>query len=444
MKVLRALPLLPSLLAAQQPPALQPLLEGLRTKAGVPALAAAVVRDGKIVAMAVSGVREVGKPEPVTLADRWVVGSCTKPMTRLLLSRLVQAGKLRFDQPLPEAFPGVAMQVAYQKATVADLVRHTAGIPPYTRITPQLTPIVFELKGEPRSVRDRFAAHVLMEAPAGERGRFLYSNAGFSLVGNLAERVAGKPWEALMAQEVFGPLGMSSAVIGLAAGQAAGPMPAGHEREGESFAPARFMPPLGGLFAPAGGVVLTIEDFARFARAQAAVEGGKGGTFLGPEATAALPALRPADEGPAREGAVFLGGQGSFTAGFAVWPSKQFGVVVATNGGDSDEVCEAVVDALRAAYAPELAGTPKPPQGPRLGIMIRGEEDGQLLLGGVAPGGLGERAGLKAGDRIAAIDGRPISELGGPDGVLVALRRPGAKLRVLRAGKELELVLPTP
>ncbi len=444
MKALRALPLLPALLVAQQPPALQPLLDGLRTKAGVPALAAAVVRDGKIVAVAVSGVRELGKPEPVTLADRWVVGSCTKPMTRLLLSRLAQAGKLRFDQPLAEAFPGVPMQAAYAKATVADLLRHTTGLPAYTRITPKLTPIVFELKGEPRSMRDRFAAHVLMEPPAGEPGRFLYSNAGFSLLGNLAERAGGKPWEDLMGQEVFGPLGMKSAVIGLAAAQAAGPLPTGHAREDAGFTVARSGPPLAGLFAPAGGAVLTIEDFARFALAQAAVEGGKGGAFLGPAATAVLPGLRPADEGPAREGAVFLGGQGSYTAGFAVWPSKQFGVVVATNGGDSDEVCESVIEALRAAYAPELAGPPKPPQGPRLGIMLQGEEDGQLILGGVAPGGLGERAGLKPADRITAIDGKAIPELGGPDGVLAALRRPGAKLRVLRAGQVLELVLPTP
>lgn len=444
MKALLALPCLTGLLVAQQPPALQPLLDGLRAKPGVPALAAAVVRDGKIVAVAVSGLRELGKPEPVTLKDRWVVGSCTKAMTRLLLCRLAQDGKVRLDQSLAEAFPGVGMNPGYAKATVTDLVRHTAGLPAYTRITPKLTPIVFELKGDPRSVRDRFAAHVLNEPPAGERGRFLYSNAGFSLLGNLAERTAGKPWEDLMRQEVFGPLGMHSAVIGLAAAQAAGPMPTGHAHEDTGFTVARFGPPLAGLFAPAGGVVLTIEDFARFAIAQAAVEGGKGGAYLGPAASASLPALRPADEGPAREGAVFLGGQGSFTAGFAVWPSRQFGVVVATNGGESDEVCEAVVAALQTAYAPELAGPPKPPQGPRLGIMLQGEEDGQLILGGVAPGGLGERAGLKPGDRITAIDGKAIPDLGGPDGVMAALRAPGAKLRVLRAGKLLELVLPTP
>ena len=39
---------------------------------------------------------------------------------------------------------------------------------------------------------------------------------------------------------------------------------------------------------------------------------------------------------------------GTYTAAFAVWPSKGFGVVVCTNGGDGDEACASAVDAVRA------------------------------------------------------------------------------------------------
>jgi CubicO group peptidase (beta-lactamase class C family) len=363
-------------------------------------------------------------------------------MTRLLLCRLAQAGKLGVDMTLAEAFPGVPMQEAYRKATLQDVMRHTAGLPPYTRIGPRITPWIFDLKGSPMEQRSAFAAHVLMEPPAGEvGGRFIYSNAGFSLLGNLMERREGVAWEELMAREVFKPLGLTSAVIGRGAAEAAAPMPVGHAHEGETFRVETDGPPVEGFLAPAGGVVLSIGDFARFAAAQAAAEGGRANDYLGTAVIAKLPGLLPADADKG-EGAVFLGGQGTYTAGFAVWPSKQFGIVVATNAGDCDEVCEATVDAIRSVYAPELAAPPKPkPQAPRLGIMIKGQEDGQLIVGQVAPGGLGQKAGLQADDRIVAIDGRPVKELD-QDGVLAALRRPGAKLSLLRAGKALELTLP--
>jgi len=428
-------------LQAQPSRTLPEVLEAVRTRTGIPGIAAAVVRDGKIVASSAAGVREDGNPDPVTLRDRWLVGSCTKSMTRLLLARLVERGVLRFDMTLAEAFPGVPMQEAYRKATIVDLARHTAGLPPYTRIGPRMTPFIFTLGGSPAERRAAFAAHVLEEPPAAEPGRFLYSNAGFALLGALIERKAGRPYEELMASEVFGPLGMTSAVIGLDAARAIGPVPVGHEHEGSRYRVEPGGPPVSGLFAPAGGVVLSIEDFARFAIAEAALEAGKASPVVGAATAARVPSILPADASPG-EGAVLLGGQGTYTAGFAVWPSSQVGVVVATNGGDSDEVVEGAVDALRSAYAPELPAPPRrPPHGPPLGVMIHPGDEGELVVDGVAPGSPAERAGLAKDDRITAVDGRPVKGMD-RDGLMAALRKPGARLSVLRGGKTVEVALP--
>lgn len=340
-------------LAQDKPASLDAQLAELRKRTHVPGLAAAVVREGKIVALGASGLRELGKPEPLLADDRFVIGSCTKHMTRMLFARLIQAGKVAPESKLPVLLPGVKMREEYGQATLADLLRHTAGLPSYERINRKLTPIVFELQGTPMERRSRFAEHVLQESPAGRVGQdFVYSNAAFSILGNIAERALGKPWEELMAAEVFVPLHMDSAVIGLSAAEKLGPMPKGHERTPKGVVVAQDSPPVEGLFAPAGGVVLSIGDFARFAIAEAAAEHGECGEYLGKEACAKLAGLRARDAGP--EGEVFLGGQGTFTAGIAVWPSLGFGVVVCTNTGDSDEVCEAAVDALRAAFAPEI------------------------------------------------------------------------------------------
>ena len=59
-----------------------------------PALAAAVVRDGKIVALGASGVRKAGDKTAVTVNDKFHLGSCTKSMMAVLAALMVEAGHL--------------------------------------------------------------------------------------------------------------------------------------------------------------------------------------------------------------------------------------------------------------------------------------------------------------------------------------------------------------
>ena len=161
------------------------------------------------------------------------------------------------------------------------MLGHTAGLPPYTRITPRDTPIVFELKGSPKQQRDSFVAHVVQEAPAGAVGNdFVYSNAGFIALGNIAECAAGKPWENSIQEQVFQPLGIRSATVGFASGAPANALPKGHNRASNGFAPAKYEPPNDGIFAPAGGVCLAIEDFARIAAAEVSLEAARETAFL--------------------------------------------------------------------------------------------------------------------------------------------------------------------
>lgn len=433
---------------SEAPRSLNPVLDEIRAKTGIPGLAAAAVRDGKIVALGVAGVRELGKPEAIALGDRFLVGSCTKAMTRLLYGRLIQAGKFAPGASLPELLPGVPMRDEYKPATLADLMRHTAGLQPYTEITPRTTPIVFELRGTPPEIRGKFVEHLLQEEPAGTVGKsFVYSNAGYALLGNVAERRIGKPWEELIAKEVFAPLAMSSATIGLPAGksaQAQAGVPIGHARGEKGYEVEPDGPRVDGLLAPAGGVVLPIEDFARFAIAQAAVEKGDAGAFLGKETCAKLSELRLRDGG-GEEGAMFFGGQGTYTAAFAVWPSKGFGVVVCSNGGESDDACRAAVDAVRAACAPEIEVSPRPVlaagPGRRLGVQMKAIPGESIVIVKVDPGSLAEKGGLQAEDEIVAIDGKPIAEWKQEE-IAPAIRAPKAKIAVWRAGKKVELVMP--
>src|SRR5262245_2077398 len=75
---------------------LDALLEPIRAKHNVPALAAAFVRPEGTVAAGAVGVRKSGGTEAVTLDDRFHIGSCTKAMTATLIAILVERGKLNW------------------------------------------------------------------------------------------------------------------------------------------------------------------------------------------------------------------------------------------------------------------------------------------------------------------------------------------------------------
>src|SRR6476620_4651433 len=76
--------------AATVPPKdLSALLAPIIQQHDVPCMAAAVVRNGEIVALGVAGVRTRGKPDKIAASDRFHIGSNTKAMTAFLCGILV-------------------------------------------------------------------------------------------------------------------------------------------------------------------------------------------------------------------------------------------------------------------------------------------------------------------------------------------------------------------
>lgn len=343
----------PTALLAADPPEvrdLKSILDPIRKSSKAPAVAAAVYRDGHLIAMGVCGVRSLESNAPVTPNDIFPIGSCSKPMARLVLARLMEHGVLKADATLADLLKDITMREEYRDVTLADLMSHRAGIQPYTRIGPQMTPILFELKGPSRQQRAQFTAHVLDEKPARKpKSGFLYSNAGFCILGTVAENATDRSWEDLIAAEVFEPLGLMSATEG-----GKGVKLAGHFKEGGELRVAPHRDKLAALL-PAGGVALSISDFAAFAAAEADVEAGRPVMGLSAETLKRIPDLRPADMGPtSRPGSMLFGGDGHYTAAFATWPKQRVGIAVACNMGDGDQVCTEIAGAVRAAVAPDL------------------------------------------------------------------------------------------
>ena len=183
----------------------------------LPALAAAVVKDGKIVAAGAVGTRRAGENIPVTINDRFHLGSDTKAMTALLLSMFIEEGKLGWNSTLADLFPEISdkMDSRFKSVTVAQLLSHTSGISPDNEaIFDIIAKSMMEdgnLDEMRYSVLRQWSTHALESEPG---SRFAYSNMNYIIAGAITERLSGRTWEELMFERIFVPLGLKSAGIG--------------------------------------------------------------------------------------------------------------------------------------------------------------------------------------------------------------------------------------
>jgi CubicO group peptidase (beta-lactamase class C family) len=246
---------------------LAPLLQPVLDRCKVPALAAAVVRADGPVRVGAVGVRQAGRKEKVTADDRFHIGSCTKAMTATLCARLVEQGKLSWATTLGAGFPDLAaaMHKDYRGVTLEQLLTNRGGFP--TDVPDPLWKEVWQLHGKPTAARAHLLKALTAEPPAAPPGgMFLYSNAGFAAAGHLAERVTKKPWEALMKEQLFTPLGMKSAGFGAPGSAGAVDQPRGHSAEGKAVVPSAKGSDNPSGIGPAGTVHCTMADWAKFAR----------------------------------------------------------------------------------------------------------------------------------------------------------------------------------
>jgi CubicO group peptidase (beta-lactamase class C family) len=235
------------------------ILEPIREKAGLTALAAVVTRGRDVVAQGVCGVRKAGTDTAATLDDRWHLGSCTKALTATLLAVLVEEGKLRWDSTLGEVFPDVPKHEKWTGVSLEQLLAHRAGVP--ARLDPKGEWVeVYMRRGTPREQRAAVVRGTLSQAPQSEPGTsYAYSNGGVAIAGAMAERVADAPWEDLIRARVFAPLGMTSTGFGSPGSPDAVDQPWGHRPDGT---PDRADNPA--ATAPAGLVHASLRDWASF------------------------------------------------------------------------------------------------------------------------------------------------------------------------------------
>jgi CubicO group peptidase (beta-lactamase class C family) len=327
-------------------------MEGTTT----PGMAALVIRNFRPERELVIGVRRLGSPAPVRPGDRWHLGSDGKAMTATMIARLVERGRLSWDRPLADLLPQFAatMHESYRDVTLTDLMSHRSGLPRDLSESQSEFFNAFHNDAAPLPAqRLSYLDRALREDPIGpKRAEFSYSNTGFVVAAACAEHAGGQSYEALMVREVFGPLRMRSISFNQ---YGAAIQPSGH-RDGRIADQTLDTNPR--MFAPAGGISMSMPDWGRFCIDQMRGHHGQGRLLTAdsyrvlhtPHGDFAalgwgyLPSVF-GRQGPAL---FHAGSDGNWTAVVMLFPETGNGVLVASNAYESMRGDRSANGAMRA------------------------------------------------------------------------------------------------
>ncbi|QBE63460.1 serine hydrolase [Pseudoduganella lutea] len=191
----------------------------------VPGIAIAIVKDGKVVAAQGFGVRRLGDPAPVTSKTLFEIASNSKAFTAVALAKLVDEGKLDWDDPVIRHLPDFRMHDAYvtQEMTVRDLLTHRSGLglgagdllwwPTTTFSTDE---IIHNLR------------HV--KPATSFRANYAYDNLLYIVAGRIIAQKNGKSWGDTVQAQILAPLGMADTTTSVAAMVKAADYSAPHSR----------------------------------------------------------------------------------------------------------------------------------------------------------------------------------------------------------------------
>lgn len=174
----------------------------------LPGLAMAVVDNGQVVYRHAEGARgDGGRIDEDTL---FKIASNSKAMTAALLARLAQQGRLRWDDPVQRHLPGFRMHDAWvgQQMQVRDLLIHNSGL--------GLGAGDLMLWPEPNAFTraDIIAGLAHLKPVSSFRSHYAYDNLMYVVAGEVAAAAGGKPYDQLMREQVFEPLGMMRCQVG--------------------------------------------------------------------------------------------------------------------------------------------------------------------------------------------------------------------------------------
>jgi CubicO group peptidase (beta-lactamase class C family) len=190
-------------------------------------IAAAVVRDDKLVYLNGVGVRELGSDHPVTADTLFAIGSCTKAFTATALALLIEEGKAKWDDPVRKHLPWFRLDdpLADRDVRLDDLFCHRIGLAAHDLLW----------YGAPWSIEESVRRMAFLQRHTSFRSTYEYNNLAYLAAGLAIEAIAKQPWHEFVRDRLFKPLQMKDAVFTSGDAQRAAnhASPHGHDANGK-------------------------------------------------------------------------------------------------------------------------------------------------------------------------------------------------------------------
>src|ERR1041384_3915949 len=166
---------------------------------------ALVADNGKVIYRKGVGLANMEWDIPNTPDTKFRLGSITKQFTATLILQLVEQGKIKLDGKLIDYLPDYRKDTG-AKVTIHNLLSHTSGIPSYT----SLPGFFQDVSRNPFKVDDFIKKYASADLEFEPGTKFVYDNSGYFLLGAIIEKVTGKPYEQVLKENIFDPLGMKN------------------------------------------------------------------------------------------------------------------------------------------------------------------------------------------------------------------------------------------
>lgn len=239
-----------------------------------------LLKDGQVVSHMQAGIRRASDAAPLTEDTIYRIYSMSKPITAVALFILYEEEAFELDDPVTKFIPEFEnLQVYVEGAepvpidrapTMAEVMSHTAG---FAYGLSDVTPPDAELRAaavlyqpDMQSFIDVVAGTPLLQSP----GEDWYYSVSSDIKGAIVERISGQSFESFLQERLFDPLGMDDTGFTVPLDD--------YDRfsdvwawdpESETYVTnpypwAMFLDTTVGMRSGGGGMVSTLDDYARF------------------------------------------------------------------------------------------------------------------------------------------------------------------------------------
>jgi CubicO group peptidase (beta-lactamase class C family) len=223
----------------------------------LPGLVYGVVLDGKLIHARSLGFANVERQIPATASTEFRIASMTKSFVAMAVLTLRDQGKLRLDDPVAHYLPELRRVQLPTTDSPALTIRHLMTM---TTGLPEDNPWGDRQMAVPNAKLEQFVGAGLSFANAPGHN-FEYSNLGFILLGKVVTKVAGVRFQEYVTRQILQPLGMNNTRWEYTKA-APGKLALGYRWDRDHWETEPILPDGDG--AAMGGLITTMDDFARY------------------------------------------------------------------------------------------------------------------------------------------------------------------------------------